>query len=105
MGKSYRKTPIVKDNQKASKYLKNVANRKVRRSKKGISNGKGYRKIFNPWDIHDDIFRYSEASFWRNYHNNFKEFLNVKERSQEEISEYKKKEYTYTDWKKDFYYK
>lgn len=62
MSRSYKKTPIVKDHD-SGKGGKKWANRKVRNYKREIANGKSYRKIFNSWDIHDSIHRYSFAEF------------------------------------------
>lgn len=56
MGKSYKKHPVIKDNKRTAKLLKREANKKVRRYKHGIADGKSYRKIYNPWDIHDVVF-------------------------------------------------
>lgn len=56
MSRSYKKTPVVKDHE-SGKWGKNQANRKVRRCKNVIANGKAYRKVYNPWDIHDCVIR------------------------------------------------
>lgn len=59
MSRSFKKTPIVKDN---SKGEKNFANRKVRRSK-DVPNGKGYRKFYNPYDICDWSIRWTKQGY------------------------------------------
>lgn len=58
MSRSYKKTPIVKDGH-SGKFGKKVANRKVRHYKGTIASGKSYRKIYESWDIHDFVNRYS----------------------------------------------
>jgi hypothetical protein len=62
MSRSYKKTPVVKDGD-SGKVGKKFANRKVRRYKHDLSNGKAYRKVFNSWDIHDMVNYYSYQSF------------------------------------------
>lgn len=59
MSRSYKKTPISKDNPGGRKSSKKQANRRVRNSK-NVPNGKQYRKFFNSYDIYDYI---SECSF------------------------------------------
>lgn len=54
MSRSYKKTPIVKDNAGGRKSSKRFANKKVRREKY-LSNGKEYRKVYNTWDIYDYV--------------------------------------------------
>jgi len=54
MSRSYKKTPIAKDNKRGRKYFKRLANKKVRKTK-NISNGKEYKKVFNTWDIYDYV--------------------------------------------------
>ena len=54
VSRSYKKTPIVKDNVGGRKYAKLQANKRVRR-KKYVSNGKQYRKVYNTWDINDYV--------------------------------------------------
>lgn len=48
MGKSRKKTPIVKDN---CKGMKRFANKAVRHA--DVSDGANYKKVFNSYDIHD----------------------------------------------------
>lgn len=67
MSRSYKKTPIVKDNKGGRKAAKKEANRKVRQSK-DVPNGKQYRKFYNPWDIYDYVMycdSYKEMSSYR----------------------------------------
>ena len=51
MSRSYRKTPIIKDNSKHRKLFKHLANKKVRREACG--NGAEYKKHFDQYDICD----------------------------------------------------
>lgn len=50
MSRSYRKFPMRKFNRSG---MKKVANRRVRRYKGEIADGKDYKKVFNSWDISD----------------------------------------------------
>lgn len=54
MSRSYKRTPIVKDNPKARKFFKRRANKKVRRTP-DIPNGRAYRKVYDSWSIYDFI--------------------------------------------------
>lgn len=54
MSRSFKKTPIVKDNSRGRKKDKRFANKKVRNTP-FVSNGKQYRKHYNPWDIYDYV--------------------------------------------------
>jgi len=72
MSRSYRK-PWVNDTYKGSQYKqfsKRASNKRVRKAE-DISDGKAYRKLFNPWDINDYRFMVSKSdeywgeNFWR----------------------------------------
>lgn len=52
MSRSFKKTPIVKDNNNGRASLKRAANKRVRHTK-DIPNGKSYRKQFNTYAIYD----------------------------------------------------
>lgn len=54
MSRSYKKTPIAKDNRRGRKIAKRTANKKVRNEHNVVS-GKHYRKVFNTWDIYDYV--------------------------------------------------
>ena len=55
MSRSYKHTPVYSDySRKATKYWKNQAVRKVRRSF-DVPDGKAYRKFYQSWRIHDYI--------------------------------------------------
>ena len=51
MSRSYRKTPIIKDNGKYKQFAKRQANKKVRRESCG--NGAEYKRHFEQYDICD----------------------------------------------------
>lgn len=84
MSKSYKKTPIVKDKNKG---MKNLANRKVRRSADYISNGKYYRKMFQSYDISDYLFREDFCDFKNRYERDCKHYLNGVTKEFKEITE------------------
>ena len=67
MSRSYKHMPIYTDRPNGAKYWKRQANRKVRYSKDFL-NGKGYRKFYNSWNIHDYINYESktDAIMWYN---------------------------------------
>ena len=101
MSRSYKHNPICTDHSKpGAKWAKKQANRKVRHSKDFL-NGKGYRKIYNSWNVREWVWRESkyDAMFWYNSHKNPYYY------------EYFYKEYpTFEDymnksWKHDFYRK
>lgn len=60
MSRSYKKTPVYKDRRLGSKRL---ASKKVRRSKDVPKKGKGYRKIYDSWNISD--FKFHET--WKEF--------------------------------------
>lgn len=65
MGKSYKKTPIIKDNGKSKKKEKRIANHTVRSKLKNnidfeLADGKSYKKVFDTWDIADYKSRWTE---------------------------------------------
>ena len=64
MSRSFKHTPVLKDNPKGRKFAKKTANRKVRNHKGELANGKAYRKLFCTYDIYDYIF-YRPYSDWQ----------------------------------------
>ncbi len=63
MSKTYKITTFISDSPKWIKYSKNLANRKIRRSK--MFKGKGSKlskKIYSSWDIRD----YKETLYSKN---------------------------------------
>lgn len=57
MSRSFKKHPIAKD--KVTKDMKKFANKKVRNTP-DIPNGKSYKKVFESYDIHDQIDYWSK---------------------------------------------
>ena len=70
MSRSYKKHPYTKDGGPTRvRFAKREANKKVRRTG-DIPNGKSYRRVFEPWDIHSIMFGgipKKEASLLRDY--------------------------------------
>ena len=64
MSRSYKKTPIIKDNGKSKKRAKTFAIRKTRRKLKNldyeIADGKSYKKEFESWIIADHVCYWTE---------------------------------------------
>lgn len=64
MSKSYKKTPTIKYGGKGNKRF---ANKKVRKYKGQIQNGKSYKKLYQSWDINDIVSYYPEELMIKNY--------------------------------------
>ena len=63
MSRSYKKHPIITDHSvKITKWKKRLANKKVRNTK-DIPKNKGYKKIYDSWDICDYTISYT----WNEY--------------------------------------
>ena len=60
MSRSYKHSPVYTDRKYGAKWWKRQANRKVRYHK-DVLNNKSYRKVYNPWEIHDYIIYESKA--------------------------------------------
>ena len=59
MSRSYKKNPIITDGRTPTvKRMKRIANKKVRHTK-NLPNGKSYKKVFETYDIHDYISRWT----------------------------------------------
>ena len=58
MSRSYKKTPVVKDNF-GGKTGKRLANKKVRKLKNELFKGGEYKKVYESWDINDYISYYT----------------------------------------------
>ena len=58
MSRSYKKVPITKD-RGCGKDMKKFANKKVRRTNELI-NGGTYKKVFDQWEIHDYVSRWTK---------------------------------------------
>jgi len=74
MSRSYKKNPYIKD---GSAKAKRFANKKVRRYKEDIPDGKFYRKIFDPYNISDWSYGMSWNEYWKT------ELANWKKREEE----------------------
>lgn len=72
MSRSYKKVPIIKIAPKDGTEEKKFANKKVRRCKETIPNGKAYRKLFQSWDIHDYVCRYTYEDYEAYYESEIK---------------------------------
>ena len=70
MSRSYRKNPICKDNG-SSKSSKRCANRKTRRHENELpSKGCYYKKIYEQYDIHDWVSRWTWEEALADFHSN-----------------------------------
>lgn len=97
MSRSFKKNPIIKIAPKRGKIGKKFANRKIRRSKKEICNGKHYCKFYEQYDIHDYIWRKTYSDYKKDYESSMKRYVNGTIHFNPD--EY---EHTYNDWFKDF---
>jgi hypothetical protein len=74
MSRSYKKTPVIKDNGKSKKISKTFAVRKTRRKLKNldyeIADGKAYRKEFESWEIADYVSRWTKEKAIQEYETN-----------------------------------
>ncbi len=75
MSRSYKRNPVVKDG-KSGRIGKRFANKKVRRYKGEIPNGKGYKKIYESWNIHDYAFRDTYEDHRKRFEAALKAYLN-----------------------------
>lgn len=68
MSRSYRKNPVIKDRygSKALRYIKRLANRKIRRSL-NIYNYSSYKRVFCSWEIHDYKWRESKYDYIKKF--------------------------------------
>lgn len=56
MSRSYKKHPWATDNHSNRKYLKKVANKRVRRFNRELANGNAYKRLYPTYDICDYKF-------------------------------------------------
>lgn len=75
MSRSYKKTPVCIDG-KSGRVGKKLANRKVRRYKGIIPNGKSYKKLYESWEIHDFVSRVTYKEEQKKFESDFKSYLN-----------------------------
>ena len=59
MARSVKKNPICTDGRDGRKWPKRQANKKVRRFKEDLADGNAYKKLYETWDIHDYVSRYT----------------------------------------------
>jgi hypothetical protein len=59
MSRSYKKTPVIKFAPSKGKIGKGFANRRVRKYKGDLSDGACYKRLYEPWNIHDCVMRYT----------------------------------------------
>lgn len=77
MSRSYKKTPVVKDNRRSKKWKKALANRTVRRKlndpEYGMADGRAYKKEYESWNIADYVIRWTKEEAIAEYNaaNNF----------------------------------
>lgn len=85
MSRSYKKNPIYTDRTHGAKYWKRLANKKVRKENDHFLKGKKYKRIYNSYDIHDYISRWTKEEalkdfkryiYLQKYYKNEYEFLN-----------------------------
>lgn len=73
MSRSYKKTPIIKDNGGGKKFAKKIANKRIRTKLKQdieIGNGNEFKKHSESWDIADYVSRYTEHEAIEDYNTN-----------------------------------
>lgn len=97
MSRSYKKHPIVKVAPKDGTNEKKFANRKVRRYKQVISNGKSYQKLYESWDIHDYVCRYTYEDYRQHHESKLKMVRSGALKYN--LNRYK---YSYIDWYKTY---
>ena len=68
MSRSYKKSPVYTDRPHGAKYWKRVSNKKVRRYKGKLANGKAYKKIYDSWEIHDYISYWTKQEAINDYY-------------------------------------
>lgn len=73
MSRSYKKTPIIKDNGSGKKFAKKIANKRIRTKLKQdieIGDGNEFKKHSESWDIADYVSRYTEHEAIEDYNTN-----------------------------------
>lgn len=66
MSRSYKKTPISKFCPKDASFEKRLANKRVRRDR-SLYKRKAYKKLYNSWEIHDYVERYTKQDAKKYY--------------------------------------
>lgn len=101
MSRSYKKTPVIKDNGHGAhrRWNKKQANRVVRNDDTFDISGKAYRKLYSSWDIYDYI-SYNPWVKEVNRQSNTNVFWGVG-RYIHYLNSIRDKNYSYEEWKKD----
>ena len=68
MSRSIKKTPILKDGGRSSKWGKRQANKAIRRYEDEIPNGGAYKKLFESMEINDYICYWTEEDAKAQYY-------------------------------------
>lgn len=102
MSRSFKHTPIFADGS-SSKKQKRFANKRVRKFKNDISNGKFYKKIYESYDIYDYISRKTFKESEESFNLDLKKYLNGGSTSDPRIDYIEW--YDYNHWAKYFYRK
>lgn len=68
MSRSYKKTPVVKDREMTPKSMvSRIIRRKSKKINSEISDGSAYKKYFDSWNIHDQVFYWNKeqaTAYW-----------------------------------------
>lgn len=76
MSRSHKKHPFNTDySRTVTKWHKRMANKAVRRYKYYLPKGKLYRRIYNPWNIHDFV-EYETEMMAREWFRHNQEYIN-----------------------------
>ena len=93
MSRSYKKNPFYTDRPRGAKYWKRQANRRVRHYRGTLANRR-YRRLYNSWEIHDWVSRWSKAEAihrWEHPQHAYSEFNTRQEMEQYWAKYYRRK--------------
>lgn len=68
MSRSYKKNEICTDRSNGAKFWKRISNKKVRKSRDSFQKSSKYKRIYNSYEIHDYISRWSKKQALNDYH-------------------------------------
>ena len=78
MSRSFKKTPISKDNEKSSARNKALANRAFRRRNKStLYQRKTYKKCYDSWEIHDYVSLYTKEQAIEDYFRHQRRYIRI----------------------------
>lgn len=103
MSRSYKKTPIFKDNNHKNIY-KIIANRQYRRreSEEHTYQHREYKKTYSSWIIHDYVCRWSKKDAIKQYHDmccpEYYDYLKDREDQLKYVEKFKKEYPTVEDY-------